>query len=71
MMIGASVMDRTGLSDVYDIKVAWTPAETTDAAPDYVPLFIAIEEQLGLKLERSRGPIDVLVIDAVERPTPD
>jgi uncharacterized protein (TIGR03435 family) len=64
-------IDRTGLSGSYDIKVEWTPAETPDAGTDCVPPFIAIEEQLGLKLERRKGPIDVLVIDSVERPTPD
>jgi uncharacterized protein (TIGR03435 family) len=69
MMIGAPIIDRTG---VYDAQITWTPTESTGAEPpDNVPLFIAIEEQLGLKLERSRGPIDVLVIDSVERPTPD
>ena len=35
------------------------------------PLFTALLEQLGLKLERTRGPVDVLVIDHVERPTPN
>lgn len=71
LIIGAPVIDRTALSGSYDIKVEWTPAETPDAGTDYVPLFIAIEEQLGLKLERSKGPIEVLVIDSAERPTPD
>jgi uncharacterized protein (TIGR03435 family) len=70
-IIGAPLEDRTDLTGSYDIKVEWTPAETPDAGTDYVPLFIAIEEQLGLKLERSKGPVEVLVIDSVERPTPD
>ena len=39
--------------------------------PNGPSLFTAIEEQLGLKLESSKGPVDVLVIDHVERPTPD
>ena len=38
---------------------------------DAAGLFTALQEQLGLKLEPSTGPMDVLVIDAVERPTPD
>ena len=70
-IIGAAVTDRTGLSGSYDIKIEWTPAQTPDAGTDYVPLFIAIEEQLGLKLGRSKGPIEVLVIDSAQRPTPD
>jgi len=44
---------------------------TPDAPPDAgVSLFTAVQEQLGLKLESSRAPLEVLVIDSVERPTP-
>jgi uncharacterized protein (TIGR03435 family) len=39
--------------------------------PDGPTLVTAIQEQLGLKLESTKGPVDVLVIDHVERPTPD
>ena len=72
VVVGAPVIDHTGLDGFYDAQVKWTPTETTsDAPPDHVPLLIAIEEQLGLKLERGRGPVDVLVIESVERPTPN
>jgi uncharacterized protein (TIGR03435 family) len=39
--------------------------------PDGPSIFLALEQQLGLKLESTKGPVDVLVIDHVERPTPD
>jgi bla regulator protein BlaR1 len=97
------VLNKTGLSGVYDIELIWTPdvgqltgnslpppppppppAKTargnmpllpmrTAPAPDPSgpSLFVAVQEQLGLKLESTRGPVEVLVIDSVERPTPD
>ena len=73
------IVDRTGLTARYDIELNWTPdrlaqAAAPDAAPadpNAVSIFTAIQEQLGLKLEPSRAPVEVLVIDRVQRPTPD
>ena len=76
---GRSVVDKTGLSGGFDATLTWTPdaslgsspeapPQTTDAGPS---LFTAIQEQLGLKLDSQRGPVEVLVIDSVERPTED
>lgn len=68
-LLGRQVIERTGLSGVYDVKVQWTP---DSAAGDVgVSLFTAVQEQLGLKLESSRSAVDVLVIDHIERPTLD
>ena len=75
------VVDRTGLTGAYDIDVEFAP-EFRPAPPPGAPdiavpasdgpsLFTAIQEQLGLKLESARGPVDVLVVDHAERPTPD
>jgi uncharacterized protein (TIGR03435 family) len=66
------VRDRTELSGDFDWDLQWTPEPFPQAEPsDSVSLFTAVQEQLGLKLESTRGPVDVLVIDSVERPTPD
>jgi uncharacterized protein (TIGR03435 family) len=65
---GRVVLDRTGLTGWFDLDVTWAPDQSPDAGPS---IFTALQEQLGLKLESTRGPVDVLVIDHVERPTPD
>jgi uncharacterized protein (TIGR03435 family) len=76
--IGRPVMDKTGLTGNYDLKLTWTPDEMqasagpSNSAPgaDLAPsVFAAIEEQLGLKLISSKGPVEVLVIDHIERPS--
>jgi uncharacterized protein (TIGR03435 family) len=71
------IVDKTGLSGRYDFKLAWTPDESQfgGIAPRDSPestepdLFTAIQQQLGLKLEATRGPVDMLVIDHLQRPT--
>jgi uncharacterized protein (TIGR03435 family) len=66
------VADRTGLSGEFDVELRWTSAlEPTSATDNAESLFTALGQQLGLKLESTRGPVEVLVIDSVERPTPD
>jgi uncharacterized protein (TIGR03435 family) len=63
------VVDQTGLKGRYDFKLQWTLDDAQTAAPDAPPeLFTAIQEQIGLKMERVTSPADVLVIDKVERP---
>lgn len=72
--VGRQVIDRTGLAGKYDFELQWSPdtlrtsADTPGAAPG---LFTALQEQLGLKLESARGPVETVVIDSIERPTPD
>jgi len=77
------VIDRTGLTDRYDFTLNWRPDEFhfprasaaqrasavaagADALPD---LFTAVQEQLGLKLEATKAPMDILVIDKVSKPS--
>lgn len=76
--LGSPVIDDTGLKGAYDFTMAWTPGETEPAAaagdsttadPLGVSLFTAVQEQLGLKLESKKGPLEVLVIDSVEKPS--
>jgi uncharacterized protein (TIGR03435 family) len=74
------VIDRTGLNGTFDFSLEWappSPVEPTQMAPgpnaqgdDPGPSIAeAIRQQLGLKLESTRGPVELLVIDHVERPT--
>lgn len=75
------VVDRTGLEGNFDIDLSFTPDRMPQGTPPGVPLpsidpngpslFTALQEQLGLKLESERAPVEVVVIDHVERPTPD
>jgi bla regulator protein blaR1 len=77
--LGRTVQDDTGLKGSYDFKLQWTPepgqsmtpgmpapkeAPATESGPS---LFTALREQLGLKLESRKGPVEMLVIDHVEK----
>ena len=68
-----SVLDRTALTGRYDFDLQWTPDTSVGSgtANDAPSIFAALQEQLGLKLETGRGPVDFLVIDSIERPAPD
>jgi uncharacterized protein (TIGR03435 family) len=71
------VVDKTGLTGRFDFDLTWAADETqfggevpvAPADTQAPPLFTAIQEQLGLRLEAMRGPVEALVVDAVERPT--
>ncbi len=77
--LGLPVKDDTGLAKSYDFTLQWTPTpDAPDAAafrafrPGARPwpdLFVALEQQLGLKLVRVRGPVKVLVVDSIHPPT--
>jgi uncharacterized protein (TIGR03435 family) len=63
------VVDHTGLKGRYDFKLQWTKDDAQATTPDTPPgLFTALQDQIGLKLERLKEPADTLVIDKVERP---
>jgi uncharacterized protein (TIGR03435 family) len=75
---GRMVVNKTGLTGKYDFMLKWTPdtgssiANGSTAADSSGPsLFTAIQEQLGLKLEAQKSPVDVIVIDSIERPSPN
>jgi uncharacterized protein (TIGR03435 family) len=78
--VGRIVVDRTGLEGGWDFELTFAPeargplpsgVEPPPVEPDAPSLFTALQEQLGLKLESTKGPVEVLVIDGVSRPTPD
>jgi uncharacterized protein (TIGR03435 family) len=75
------VVNRTGLDGYLDGEFDFTAEMVPPSPPSGEPdpydrtnlqtIFTVLQEQLGLKLESTRGPVEVLVIDSVERPTPD
>jgi uncharacterized protein (TIGR03435 family) len=77
--VGRTVVDKTGLTSVYDFTLQFTPDDNKavpntgarPSAPEPIApsIFNAIQEQLGLKLESGKGPVDVVVIDHVEKPS--
>ena len=87
MFAGRVVQDRTGLAGSYDFNLTWTPdqmPQRSPGAPDGPPqfngvavdpngpsLFTAVQEQLGLRLDSQRGPVDVVVIDRADKPVED
>jgi uncharacterized protein (TIGR03435 family) len=82
MFVRRVVVDRTDLKGGFDIDLVWTPDQMPSGPPppgvtmpaidpNGPSIFTALQEQLGLKLESQTGPVDVLVVDHVDRPTPD
>ena len=67
-----TVIDKTGLAGAFDFRLEWAPqralAEQSDNAGS-PSIFTAVQEQLGLKLEAGKGPVDYLVIDHAEKPS--
>jgi uncharacterized protein (TIGR03435 family) len=78
MFVGRTVVDKTGLSGNFDFTLTWTPDQMPQRPPGAPELpapdpngpsiFTAVQEQLGLKLDSQKGPVEVLVIDRVEHP---
>ena len=68
------VVDRTGLTGTYDLDLRFARtavAVTADTDANAPSIFVALPEQLGLKLESQRGPVEFLAVDRVEKPTAD
>jgi uncharacterized protein (TIGR03435 family) len=73
--LNRTVVDNTGLAGTFDLHLKWaieaptSPADsgTTDVGPQTPSIFTALQEQLGLKLESTKGPIEVLIVDHVEK----
>lgn len=72
---GRVLLDETGLTGKYTFNLRWTPQNlsepTTSPETPGPSLFTALEEQLGLRLESTKVPVDVLVVDHVEEPSPN
>jgi uncharacterized protein (TIGR03435 family) len=86
-LVGRVIVDKTGLTGLYDVKLQWTPGPTQGgvavvAGPGPAGLeaplpvdsngpsiFTALQEQLELKLDSAKGPVDVIVIDSIQKPS--
>jgi uncharacterized protein (TIGR03435 family) len=64
-----TVVDRTGLSGNYTFKLEWTPEDKQSTDAPGTSLLAALQEQLGLKLEAGKAPIEILVVDHAEKPS--
>lgn len=64
------VQDRTGLAARYDFQLRWAPdaGPCADANADGASIFTSIQEQLGLKLEAAKGPVEIIVVDKAAKP---
>ena len=70
--VSRMVVDKTGLTGKYDFTLAWTDDQNSEAKDDTASapsLFTALQEQLGLKLEAMRGPVETIVVDRAEMPS--
>ena len=64
------VIDKTGLAGSYDLNLKWSTEDGSDAAANRAPgIFTALQEQLGLKLVPTKGPVETLVVDSVKMPS--
>jgi uncharacterized protein (TIGR03435 family) len=79
LVLDRPVLDRTGLSGAYDFDLSWTPDELQFSGrggtglyvgdPNGPSIYTALEEQLGLKLSSVKAPVEVLLVDRVEKPS--
>jgi len=69
--LSRTVVDKTGLKGKYDLSLTWSPDDGSAAASDSSSpsLFTALQEQLGLRLQPAKGPVETLVVDHVELPS--
>jgi uncharacterized protein (TIGR03435 family) len=68
---GRPVLDKTGLTGKYDYKLEYAPDDSQPDAdsPAGPSIFTAVQEQLGLKLEAAKGPVEIVVIDHIQKPS--
>ena len=77
-VLGRTVIDKSGFTGLFDVRLDFVPDEITEAMPapppnagdsNFPSILTALQEQLGLRLESTKGPVEVLVVDHVERPS--
>jgi uncharacterized protein (TIGR03435 family) len=68
---GRVVLDATNLEGDFEFLLEWDPLPLADRQTNRTSLFVALEEQLGLKLQTDRAPVRIVSVDRIERPAPD
>ena len=76
LLLGRSVIDNTGFTGHFDVQLDFVPDDTTPGVPPPPPgsritgpnIAQALQDQLGLRLESAKGPVEVIVVDRAERP---
>ena len=78
-ILGRMVVDKTGLPGKFDVSLQWMPAQSQQPSPEGSKpqpprpadpsILAAIQEQLGLRLESRKGPVEMFVIDGAEKPS--
>jgi uncharacterized protein (TIGR03435 family) len=70
------VVDQTGIEGTFDVTLRWSWEQSPEAGgqaetvqPDAPSMFTAVQEQLGLRLQATKGPLDYLVVEQVEQPS--
>ena len=66
--VGRTVIDKTGFTRVFNFLLDFAPLREGTPSSSGPTLFTAVQEQLGLRLQSASGPVDVLLVDRVERP---
>jgi uncharacterized protein (TIGR03435 family) len=68
-VLDRKVVNQTGLTGKLDLHIQWHDDDDSDSDPEGPSIFTAFQEQLGLRLESTKGPVEVIVIDHVEKPS--
>lgn len=75
---GRPIVNKTGLTETYNLTLRWTPQQPATSSPDGAPpapdgsdvsIFTALQEQLGLRLVPAKAPVEIVVIDHIETPS--
>lgn len=68
---GRAVLDATNLEGDFEFLLEWDPLPLADRPTNRTSLFVALEEQLGLRLQADRAPVQFIVVDRIQRPSAD
>jgi uncharacterized protein (TIGR03435 family) len=70
-VLKCTVLDKTGVTGDYDFALKWAPADESELLDSGPSIFTALKEQHGVRLVSTRVPVDIVVVNHVERPSPN